>query len=199
MQHDCGCRNMHAYALTHTNIQPYTCQISTPRTKRCQSFLVPTTTNAVQRLSPQCERSPQEHSDWPVRYRMPEYSFHKKNLSNIHARTHHLPIDAPADPSYPRAHTGLDVFSLLIMPVQRMPRFRTLLETFIKATPTHFSDTPDLDTALQAIKRVISHTERETFRKNGLAMVSVRMYACVCLSLCVCTRVCNKTLHINLR
>ena len=47
---------------------------------------------------------------------------------------------------------GLDIRSLLIMPVQRIPRYRLFIETLIKITPGHFLDKLLLGKALVAMK-----------------------------------------------
>ncbi|KAL0222473.1 hypothetical protein RCL1_002327 [Eukaryota sp. TZLM3-RCL] len=51
---------------------------------------------------------------------------------------------------------GMDVGSYLIMPVQRVPRYRLLLEAVLKKTPTNHSDYDGVFTALERVKSVAS-------------------------------------------
>jgi FYVE/RhoGEF/PH domain-containing protein 5/6 len=53
-----------------------------------------------------------------------------------------------------------DLSSLLIMPIQRIPRYELLLRDFIKATPTTHPDMPLLNQALTKIKSVAEQVDR---------------------------------------
>ena len=60
---------------------------------------------------------------------------------------------------------GQSLASLLIQPIQRVPRYKLLLEQLLKHTPPSHSDLPLLSTALQAISVVASHIN-EAIRKR---------------------------------
>lgn len=53
--------------------------------------------------------------------------------------------------------TKLGITSYLILPIQRVPRYRLLLEDLIKHTPDHHPDKAGLQEALEKIKDVASH------------------------------------------
>jgi len=53
-----------------------------------------------------------------------------------------------------------DLSSLLIMPIQRIPRYELLLRDFIKATPASHLDLPHLNQALAKIKSVAEQVDR---------------------------------------
>ena len=52
-----------------------------------------------------------------------------------------------------RCH-GLDLTSFLIMPVQRVPRYRMLIEEIVKQTPPDHPDMQSLATALEKVGSV---------------------------------------------
>ena len=52
---------------------------------------------------------------------------------------------------------GEDLLSLLILPVQRIPRYRLILEELRKSTPRTHPDDADLSRALEKIKDIASH------------------------------------------
>lgn len=63
---------------------------------------------------------------------------------------------------------GLDIRSLLIMPVQRIPRYRLFIETLIKITPGHFLDKLLLGKALVAMKGTATFIDDTSRFKEGL-------------------------------
>ena len=56
---------------------------------------------------------------------------------------------------------GLDVSYFLIMPVQRMPRYRLLLSELLATTPDGHGDAAPLDGALAQVSEVCAHLNAE--------------------------------------
>jgi hypothetical protein len=56
---------------------------------------------------------------------------------------------------------GLTLSSLLIMPIQRIPRYRLLLEQLVKVTPTSYNDYADLSRASQLLNGIASYINLE--------------------------------------
>ncbi|ELP90625.1 Rho/RAC guanine nucleotide exchange factor, putative [Entamoeba invadens IP1] len=70
-----------------------------------------------------------------------------------------------------QAENQLDLRSYLIMPVQRLPRYRLLLTDLIKHTDDAFPDKPNLQKALEEISKialVVNETIKERERKQKL-------------------------------
>ena len=63
---------------------------------------------------------------------------------------------AQTQQAQPECHR-LDLRSLLIMPVQRIPRYNLLLGELLKETPNTHPDHADLTTAVAAMKQVAEH------------------------------------------
>ena len=84
----------------------------------------------------------------------------------------YLPTNHPPNlPTYQPTNAGLDLSSLLIMPVQRLPRFVLWIETLLQVTPSRFRDAPELKKALALIREVTSYVEAQAHRKQGLYKV----------------------------
>ena len=64
---------------------------------------------------------------------------------------------------------GLDVSSFLIMPVQRMPRYRLLLSELLATTPDSHADAAPLDGALAQVSEVCAHLNAERRALEQLA------------------------------
>ncbi|GAM20355.1 hypothetical protein SAMD00019534_035290, partial [Acytostelium subglobosum LB1] len=62
---------------------------------------------------------------------------------------------------------GLDLTSLLIMPVQRIPRYKMLLESLIKLTPKEFSDYKVIEDALVKVTEVADHVNESIREKQN--------------------------------
>lgn len=56
---------------------------------------------------------------------------------------------------------GLTLSSLLIMPIQRIPRYRLLLEQLVRVTPTSYNDYLDLSRASQLLNGIASYINLE--------------------------------------
>ena len=54
----------------------------------------------------------------------------------------------------------LDLLALLIMPIQRIPRYKLLVDDLLRSTPPHHPDHPDL----QNVARAVSYEEK---RRGG--------------------------------
>ena len=55
---------------------------------------------------------------------------------------------------------GIDVFSLLIMPVQRLPRYRLLVKELLMSTAEDATFRTHLENALQNVERALDITNR---------------------------------------
>lgn len=66
---------------------------------------------------------------------------------------------------------GLDLRGFLIMPVQRVPRYKVLIEELLKVTPDHFPDKEPLKQALKSIKETATFIDETTRFKEGLTSV----------------------------
>merc|ERR1712224_289056 len=62
----------------------------------------------------------------------------------------------------------LDFRSFLIMPVQRVPRYKVLIEELLKLTPKHFPDKERLKQAFEAIKETATFIDETIRFKEGL-------------------------------
>eukprot|EP01132_Coremiostelium_polycephalum_P007427 gene7427-9129_t len=58
---------------------------------------------------------------------------------------------------YQDSNNGLDLYSYLIMPIQRIPRYLLLLKELLKYTPTNHQDHSMLQNAKENMKRVADH------------------------------------------
>jgi hypothetical protein len=64
------------------------------------------------------------------------------------------------------ASTGLDIFSLLIMPCQRLPRYLLLLQSLLKVTCAEFHDRAEIEMAIVEIQTCIGR-HNELIRVQG--------------------------------
>ncbi|EGG21050.1 pleckstrin domain-containing protein [Cavenderia fasciculata] len=62
---------------------------------------------------------------------------------------------------------GLDLTSLLIMPVQRIPRYKMLLQSLIQLTPKEFSDYKVIEEALHIVSGVADHVNEGIREKQN--------------------------------
>ncbi|EFA85781.1 pleckstrin domain-containing protein [Heterostelium album PN500] len=62
---------------------------------------------------------------------------------------------------------GLDLTSLLIMPVQRIPRYKLLLQSLIHLTPKEFSDYKVIEEALAKVSEVADHINESIREKQN--------------------------------
>jgi len=71
-------------------------------------------------------------------------------------------------------HKGLNIFSYLIMPVQRIPRYILLLNDYGKKTPPHHVDTPGLKKSLQKVSEIADWVdEQKTLYDRGQQLVKL--------------------------
>ncbi|KAG9392689.1 RhoGEF domain [Carpediemonas membranifera] len=76
---------------------------------------------------------------------------------------------------------GQNIHSLLIMPVQRVPRYALLLEDMVRATVEGHPDYPDLKVALDEIKKVaksINEAIRDQENRDKLRDIQYHMQGC---------------------
>jgi len=66
---------------------------------------------------------------------------------------------------------GLDLQSLLIMPVQRIPRYKLLIQSLVSLTPEESSDSKLLNTALGTISKVADHINESIREKQNLEKI----------------------------
>lgn len=69
--------------------------------------------------------------------------------------------------------------SLLIMPVQRVPRYKLLLQELLKQTPPDHPDTPDLRSSLQLIGAVADHINeevRQQEKRDEIRLIEAQFY-----------------------
>ncbi|EGC39822.1 hypothetical protein DICPUDRAFT_26275, partial [Dictyostelium purpureum] len=67
--------------------------------------------------------------------------------------------------------TGLDLISLLIMPVQRIPRYKLLLQSLIQYTPLESPDYKDVDKALESISEVANIVNESIREKQKMEKI----------------------------
>jgi len=75
---------------------------------------------------------------------------------------------------YEREKSQDSFYSYLILPVQRVPRYRLLLESLLKASPTGSPERTDVSSALEAIKKLcqqINEHKREIERITRLGQI----------------------------
>ena len=72
--------------------------------------------------------------------------------------------------------TGLSVRDFLIMPVQRVPRYKTLIDELQKVTPADFRDKELLRQAFLAIKQTASFIDDTIRFKEGITRVRVSIW-----------------------
>lgn len=71
-------------------------------------------------------------------------------------------------------HTQLNLFSYLLMPVQRIPRYKMLLESLLKHTPEEHEDHKQISAALKLISTMVdSCNEAKRSWENELAQMGV--------------------------
>ncbi|KAF2072417.1 hypothetical protein CYY_006274 [Polysphondylium violaceum] len=66
---------------------------------------------------------------------------------------------------------GLDLQSLLIMPVQRIPRYKLLIQSLVSFTPKESSDSALLGTALDTISKVADHINESIRERQNLEKI----------------------------
>ena len=84
---------------------------------------------------------------------------------------------------------GLDLRSFLIMPVQRVPRYKVLIEELLKLTPNHFPDKELLKQAFKSIKETATFIDETIRFKEGLTSVCLlveSIFSCVCIRCAAC-------------
>ncbi|KAJ3049562.1 hypothetical protein HK097_009458 [Rhizophlyctis rosea] len=72
-------------------------------------------------------------------------------------------------------HTQDTIQSFLILPVQRLPRYKLLMDPLLKATPPTHPDYPDLKKAREEIKKILAVCNEKmkewAFRQSGLEVL----------------------------
>ena len=68
------------------------------------------------------------------------------------------------------------------MPVQRVPRYKTLIEELVKVTPDHYRDKELLNQAVVAIKQTATFIDDTIRFKEGITRVRVAMQIFVCFA-----------------
>lgn len=69
---------------------------------------------------------------------------------------------------------GLDFASLLIMPIQRIPRYRLLLQELVKCTPGDHPDFSKLSGALETIKNIASFINNMNQQSAGTKLITLQ-------------------------
>jgi len=80
---------------------------------------------------------------------------------------------------YEREKNQDSFYSYLILPVQRVPRYRLLLESLLKACPDNYSEHDDVRRALEGIKQLctqINENKREIERMTQLGQIQSQIF-----------------------
>ena len=72
--------------------------------------------------------------------------------------------------------TGVDIESLLITPVQRIPRYEMMLAELLKFTPTEHVDRIELIEALQSVRRSAAALDKDRDKFERRAKVLIHLY-----------------------
>ena len=91
-------------------------------------------------------------------------------------------VDFMLNDVMPKNPTSLDLQALLITPVQRVPRYRLLLQDLIKRTHKSHGDYSNLLEALEEVKHIAARVDADTAKAENMRRMQELSVMCVILS-----------------